>query len=203
MSSNLDNDINFKNMYNYQAKGLITKNDNYDKYIKYLQFFFQKNHEKDKYSKEFMNGSYILVDKKDPKKKIEITPSRFINIHKFYLELKNQIDVILLKFFSFIESKDNFTNENREEFDVLKKKYSAYKEKIEEIDLINTDFYKETIRNDSVVFQGQFVALKKVMLSKRIHVNLGSQGGTFPIGVLSIIKIKHPCLTSENDSMFD
>lgn len=143
MSSNLDSDINFKNMYNYQTKGLITKNDNYDKYIKYLQFFFQKNHEKDKYTKDFMDGSYILVDKRDPKKKIEITPSRFINIHKFYLELKNQIDVILLKFFSFIESKDNFSNENREEFDILKKKYSAYKEKIEEIDLINIDFYKE------------------------------------------------------------
>jgi hypothetical protein len=141
--SNLDSDINFKNMYNYQSKGLITKNDNYDKYIKYLQFFFQKNYEKDKYTKDFMDGSYILIDKRDPKKRIEITPSRFINIHKFYLELKNQIDVILLKFFSFIESKDNFTNENREEFDVLKKKYTAYKEKIEEINLINIDFYKE------------------------------------------------------------
>jgi hypothetical protein len=31
MSSNLDNDINFQNMYNYQSKGLITKNDNYNK----------------------------------------------------------------------------------------------------------------------------------------------------------------------------
>ena len=110
MSSNLDSDINFKNMYNYQSKGLITKNDNYDKYIKYLQFFFQKTYEKDKYTKDFMDGAYILIDKRDPKKRIEITPSRFINIHKFYLELKNQIDVILLKFFSFIESKDNFTN---------------------------------------------------------------------------------------------
>ena len=143
MSSNFDNDINFKNMYNYQSKGLITKNDNYDKYIKYLQFFFQKNYEKDKYTKEFMNNTYILIDKRDSKKRIEITPSKFINIHQFYLELKNQIDNILLKFFSFIESKDNFTNQNREEFDILKKKYSAYKEKIEEIDLINTDFYKE------------------------------------------------------------
>ena len=36
MSSNLDNDINFKNMYNYQSKGLITTNDNYNKYIKYI-----------------------------------------------------------------------------------------------------------------------------------------------------------------------
>jgi hypothetical protein len=90
-----------------------------------------------------MDGSYILIDKKDSKKRIEITPSKFINIHKFYLELKNQIDAILLKFFSFIESKDNLTNENREEFDLLKNKYTAYKEKIEEIDLINTDFYKE------------------------------------------------------------
>lgn len=143
MSSNLDNDINFKNMYNYQAKGLITTNDNYNKYIKYLQFFFQKDHEKDKYKKEFMNDTYILIDKRDPNKKIEITPTKFINIHKFYLELKNQIDVILLKFFSFIESKDNFTNENREQFDILKKKYSAYKEKLEEINLINVDFYKE------------------------------------------------------------
>ena len=59
------------------------------------------------------------------------------------MELKNQIDVILLKFFSFIESKDNFTNENREQFDILKNKYSAYKEKLEEINLINVDFYKE------------------------------------------------------------
>ena len=87
MSSNLDNDINFKNMYNYQSKGLITTNDNYNKYIKYLQFFFQKDHEKDKYKKEFMNDTYILIDKRDPNKKIEITPTKFINIHKFYLFL--------------------------------------------------------------------------------------------------------------------
>jgi hypothetical protein len=143
MSSNLDSEINFKNMYDYQSKGLITANDNYNKYIKYLQFFFQKDNEKDKYRKEFMDNVYILIDKKDPNKKIEITPSKFINIHKFYLELKNQMDVILLKFFSFIESKDNFTNENRDQFDVLKKKYTSYKEKIEEINLINVDFYKE------------------------------------------------------------
>ena len=90
-----------------------------------------------------MDRKYILIKKDDPSKKIEITPSKFINIHKFYLELKNQIDKILLKFFSFINSSENFTKENREEFDILKEKYVAYKKKIEEIDIINDDFYKE------------------------------------------------------------
>lgn len=144
MITNINKNTNFTKLYDEQVSGKITGTDEYAEYTKYLTFFFQEAHNKrDKYNREFLNGKYILISKDNPSKKIEITPAKFISIHRFYVELKNQINKILLKFYSFIDAKDNFTSENREEFDNLKQKYVTYKRTLDEIDLINNSFYKE------------------------------------------------------------
>jgi hypothetical protein len=141
---NFNENINIKEMYYSQVKGDTVINKDYITYKNYLTFFFKNDfNKKDKYNKEFLDGKYILIRKDDPNKKIEITPSQFINLHNYYIELNNKINNILIKFFSYIESKDNFSQSVREEFDSLKEKYILYKNKIKDIDLINDDFYKE------------------------------------------------------------
>jgi len=140
----INNKSNFKKIYDEQVSGKITGTEEYNQYIKYLQIFFQQpSNKRDRYRRETLDDKYILISKENPKKRIEITPSKFINLHRFYTELKKEIEQILLKFYSFIESKDNFTNENRAEFDAIKQRYVTFKEKLNEMELINDSYYKE------------------------------------------------------------
>ena len=139
---NLINDkINIKEMYKYQTEEL--DGNNYQEYLKYLNFFFLKEHKKDKYTKEIMNGKYVLIDKQHPEKQISITPSEFINIHKLYIDLNKYSEVLLNKISLLIQSKNNITEENRKDFDNLKLKYISLQEKLKDIDIINKDFYGE------------------------------------------------------------
>ena len=137
----IDDNINIKKMYDYQLNKI--DNSDYENYIKYLGFFFTKNSKKNKYDKEFLNGEYILIDKNDTNKKIKITPSKFINIHKLYYSLKNESNSILIKISNLIENNHNITEDDRKEFDFLKIKYQSFKEKINDINIINQNFYNE------------------------------------------------------------
>lgn len=150
----LDNNLDLKKLYNYQIENIdiekiykdqITNinNKEYEKYLKYLNFFFSKYHKKDKYNKEYLDGKYILIDKNNPSKKIIITPTEFIDIHKIYFELKNYSELFLSKISSLIESKNNITEEDREQFELYKKKYMLYYDKLNSIDSINKEFYDE------------------------------------------------------------
>jgi hypothetical protein len=146
----LEEDFNIKGMYEYQINEL--DKNSYQKYLKYLTLFYSKDHKKDKYEKMIMNGKFLLVDKVNPNKKIEITPSKFINIKLLYIELKEYSDKILFKINNLIEQKSNITEDNRKDFDNLKKQYIICKEKISEIDDINKEYYKdlETMLNDKI-----------------------------------------------------
>jgi hypothetical protein len=135
----IEDNINIKEIHNFNLE-----NEEYIKYLKFLNFFFQKESKKDKYSKNFLNGQFILVDKVNPKKIIKITPTKFINYHKLYIELKNYSEIVLYKISLLIESKTNINDNHREEFDYLKKKYISFKEKLVDINLINKEFYNET-----------------------------------------------------------
>ena len=130
-------DLDFKKMSEYQ------NSEDYNKYLKYLNFFYMKEHPKDRYNKEYLEGTYILIEKKHPSKKITITPTEFINIHRLYIELKKYSEVILTVISNIISSKNNITENDRKEFDNLKQKYIMYKEQLNEINIINKDFYDE------------------------------------------------------------
>ena len=137
----IEDNINLENMYNYHINKLDS--EEYNKYKKYLNIFFSEIEKKDKYEKDILNGKYILIDKKNPNKKIIITPSQFINIHKLYYQLKEYSDIILNKISILIETKNNITEEDRKKFNELKIKYLLCKEKLINIDNINKDFYEE------------------------------------------------------------
>lgn len=137
----INENINLGKMYEYQLKE--KDNPEYDKYIKYLSTFFQRDDKK--YNKEYIDGNYILIDKKNPKKKIIITPTQFININELYVELKEKINKILYKISLFIYSKNNINDENRTEFNELKKYYKIFNDKIKEIDVIHKNYYDELL----------------------------------------------------------
>ena len=137
----IENELDIQKMYKYQLENL--KSDEYKNYLKYLDFYYSKEHKKDKYSRTYENGKYILTDRSKTTKKITITPSNFINIHILYIELKKYSEIILNKISNLIESKQNITDENRKEFEELKKKYLSFRNHINDINIINKEFYKE------------------------------------------------------------
>ena len=137
----IKDDINIKEMYNYQLEELDSKE--YLKYLNYLHTYFLKDHKKEKYIKDYLDNKYILINKQNQSKRIIITPSEFINIHKLYIELKKISDELLFKISNIIESKNNINEENRQEFENIKKKYISYQEKINDIDLINKEYGDE------------------------------------------------------------
>jgi hypothetical protein len=139
--NSIEDKLNIKEMYKFQIEEMNT--GMYPKYIKYLEYFYMKNTKKEKYDKKFLDGTYILIDKNNPKKIIKITPSQFINIHTLYNELKNYTNLILEKISDMIESKNNINENDRKEFDYLKIKFTSFKEKIKDIESIDKEFYDE------------------------------------------------------------
>lgn len=134
---NLVNDVDIKNMFKYQV------NKDFDEYDKYLNIFFLKQQKKDKYNRDFIDGKYILSEKENPNKKITITPSKYIDINKLYIELRNYSNIILYKISNLIELKQNITEEHRNEFEELKNKFILNSNNRKDIDEINNIFYEE------------------------------------------------------------
>jgi len=138
----MNEDVKIKNMFDYQLKEL--EGEEYKKYLNYLNIFYEKrDYKKSKYTKEYIDDKFVLVDKTNPKKKIKITPSKFIDMHNLYIELKNYSDEILEKISLIIESNHNITDENRQDFDNLKQKYLNFQNKIKDIDYIYSEFYNK------------------------------------------------------------
>jgi len=131
--------INIKNMYNYDMTEL--DKESYQKYIRYLTIYFAKEGKKDKYTKEYIDDTFILIDKSNPKKRIEIKPSQFIDLNELYFELQNYSKLILYKINNIIDTKNNITDKNRDEFNELKNKYLLCKEKIDDINVIKDEYY--------------------------------------------------------------
>jgi hypothetical protein len=131
-----------KNMYNFQLNEL--NSPFYKKYLDYIKIFYRKKAgtKNNIYDKNYQNSKYILIDKKDKKKTITITPSEFINIYEYYFTTQKQCNKILYNISLIIESKNNINDENRESFDILKKEYISLKKKINDIQLIQDEFYK-------------------------------------------------------------
>ena len=111
----MNENVKLKNMFDYQLTEL--NNEEYKKYLKYLDIFYEKKRidkkmdkkREDKYTREYIDHKYFLIDKTNPNKKIKITPSQFIDIHSLYIELKNSSDDILGKISLIIESNHNIT----------------------------------------------------------------------------------------------
>jgi len=146
----INDNLNIKNLYELKLKE--SNDEEYIKYKKFLNFYFQSEHKKEKYKKSFIDDQIILTDKQNPKKIIKITPTKFVDLNKLYFDLKNYNDYILHKITSIVNSNSNITDQNRTEFEILKEKYLLYQDKIKTIDSINNNFYVEigNILNDKI-----------------------------------------------------
>jgi len=137
-------DMNIKTMYAFQLHDL--NSELYKKYLSYIDKFFKKKVSKknEVYDKKYLDGKYILIDRKDKSKKIVITPSQFINMNELYFSMNTECNKLLYEITLLIETKSNINDEHRQKFDELKNKYLIMKEKLNDIQLINDDFYKIT-----------------------------------------------------------
>ena len=133
----LNKNQNLEILFDYNRE-----NKSYQDYLEYLNLYYKNPTKNDKYDKLFENGQFFLIDKKNPKKKIEITPSKFTDLKKLYNDLKINNKIILEKISAIIEKTENYNDEDRNIFNDLKNKYSLYNKKIIEIDVINENYYK-------------------------------------------------------------
>ena len=133
----LNKNQNLETLFDYNRE-----NKSYQDYLEYLNLYYKNPTKNDKYDKLYENGHFFLIDKKNPKKKIEITPSKFTDLKKLYNDLKINNKIILEKISAIIEKTENYNDEDRNIFNDLKNQYSLYNKKIIEIDVINENYYK-------------------------------------------------------------
>lgn len=145
MESYLDHRINIQELYKYQTEKKEDESNTkeYGKYLKYMNIYFQKDSKKQKYDKKYENGKFILIDKTNPKKIIEITPAEFVDIQNWVNECKKISNEVFYKISQFIDTKENITDATREEFSTLKKKFSNATNYLKQLTAIHSSFYKE------------------------------------------------------------
>ena len=114
--------INILKLYYYQKNE--SNNEEYLKYKQLLNFYFKSEQKQQLYKKEFKDGKIILSN---PKKTIKITPSKFVDMNKLYIELKSANDNILFKITSMVDNRNNINEQLRLDFEELKNKYLLYK----------------------------------------------------------------------------
>jgi len=143
----LNKNQNLESLFDYDRE-----NKSYQDYLEYLNLYYKNPTKNDKYDKLFEEGHFFLIDKKNPKKKIEITPSKFTDLKKLYNDLKINNKIILEKISAIIEKTENYNDEDRNIFNDLKNQYSLYNKKIIEIDVINENYYKsmETLNQEQI-----------------------------------------------------
>ena len=130
--------IDIQNLYNNNRN-----NKEYEAYEKYLNYYFQKPSEKDIYTRSFEDGKFILTEIKNPKKKIIIDSAKYTNLFDLYKNLKMYNDIILDKISLLIEKPSNINDNDRENFEKLKKNYILYNKKIQEIDKLNKNHLEQ------------------------------------------------------------
>ena len=134
----LTNSSNIEKLFDYNKE-----NKDYENYEKYLKYYYQLPSKKDPYERDFIDGKYVLIDIKNPNNKIIIDPAKYINLFELYKNLKYYNEIILEKISLLVEKPSNIDDEDRKNFDDLKKNYSLYNKKLQEIDIINEDHLKE------------------------------------------------------------
>ena len=125
-------DVNEMSKYDRDSK-------EYTDYIQYLTLFNKlEDGKSDQYIKQTDGDIYILIDKRDQSKKIEISRSKFLDLNYYYKQLKDETDNILYRIIYLLDN--NIINDNkREQFDNLKESYLKYNQIANSIDLINIE----------------------------------------------------------------
>lgn len=134
----LTNSSNIQNLFDYNRES-----KDYETYEKYLKYYYQPPSKKDPYERDMIDKKFILIDLKNPKKKITIEPAKYINLFELYKNLKYYNEIILEKISSLVEKPSNIDDDDRKFFNDLKKNYTLYNKKIQEIDEINKEHLEQ------------------------------------------------------------
>ena len=140
--------------------------DEHKKYLEYLNIFNkQEDGKMDQYKKEITDDSYILIDKKDPNKKIIINKSKFIDLNNYYQLIKDEISNILYEIAYLLDNNNIINEDKRDKLDILKKKYIEYNTSVKNIDKMKFTGNKVEQKN-YFHFTGYLGNLKKATLKE-------------------------------------
>lgn len=144
-------EINLETSYENQEDML--ENENYKKYLEYLRRYYrkeesQKNYrrigEGDEMMEEGSEDILVLVNIKKSKNRVLLEPTRFVDLMSYKIHAFDRIHEILYQLSYIIENRDEITDDERLQFDLLKEEYSNIKKHLDEIKEID-DKYEDEI----------------------------------------------------------
>lgn len=127
----------------FQKQEDLKTNENFEYYTKYLTKYFQKD-VKQKYEKSMNEeDQYIIINRLNEKKQIVIDPAKYVNLFQYKYEGVLELNQILYQLAYIIENKENITDDDRSQFDILKSNYLILKKHLDEIGQIESQYENE------------------------------------------------------------
>ncbi len=125
----------------FEKQDEIKGSEEYKEYLSYLTKFFSKDKsgDKKKYNKGYKNDLYILQNIKN-KKDVIIEPTKIINLYQYEKDIIDNLNEILWQIAYLVENFENITDEERENFEVLKYNYINLKKQFDEINNIQNNY---------------------------------------------------------------
>ncbi len=124
----------------YEEQDTIMNSEEYQKYFRYLVRYFEKSDSKSKknyVSKNSVDGDLLLQNQKN---EIKIHPAKFVNIDIYRMEALEELNDILYQLSFLIENRDNISDEERSQFEILKNNYIILKKHLDEIKQIDKNY---------------------------------------------------------------
>ena len=173
-------DINFNEYYEYQINNEKTKLQ--EEYKKYLKYCFQKNPKRSSKSKKVTtiyesyydenSKKYNLIDKSNPKKKILITTAAHINLNEYYNKLKLYSKYIIKYILDIVNSENNITKEEREQFETIKTKYIIIEKNMNDIHILKNKLDTELVELKNKLLTAKNDLLLKYNQKKEKYSNI-------------------------------
>lgn len=123
---------NISTMAAYQEN--LYEDEKYLEYLNYLKIFFEREKAKSQYNKSYVAGKLVLTNKTDKNQKVTITPPVIVDIDTYKTYLHKEIEVILFKIVTLIESYTMTTDEQKTEFGKLKSLYITFKGQLNQLE---------------------------------------------------------------------
>ncbi len=127
-------DGNIGSMAEYQEN--LYEDAKYLEYLSFIKTFFERERKKSQYNKSYEGGKLVLINKTDKTKKVMITPPVIVDIDTYKTYLNREIEVVLFKIVTLIESYTMTADEQKAEFAKLKSLYITFKSQLNQIDQV-------------------------------------------------------------------
>jgi hypothetical protein len=127
-------DGNIGSMAEYQEN--LYEDAKYLEYLSFIKTFFEREKKKSQYNKSYEGGKLVLINKTDKTKKVMITPPVIVDIDTYKTYLNREIEVVLFKIVTLVESYTMTADEQKVEFGKLKSLYITFKGQLNQIDQV-------------------------------------------------------------------